>query len=227
MLFSPSCARNKKPIADAVVERVVRWTKARSKNGNPGGDPAVRVLELACGTGEHCAFIAKSFVDQAPLLAEWQPTDKDISAEAAASVRAWSENEHVEGIIKDAKPLNCMDSNWEEHYVGTTTHVFVSNMTHISEWPATIGLLRGAGRILQNEDAGCLFVYGPFKRNGEHTAPSNAEFDVSLRQRNSQWGIRCLDNEIEPEAKRHSLRLVEWVQMPANNLLLVLAHDDS
>ena len=263
MLFSPSCARNKAPIADALTERVARWTRARLAKGE---SPRVDVLELACGTGEHASHVARALAAQTPPhLGSWQPTDKELSVEAAASVRAWSENEGVGSLIKDAKVLNCMDDAWEEEYAGTTSHLYVSNLTHISEWAATVGLLRGAGRILTATEGtkGCIFIYGasppsarardprrrprarpeaararerpltqraarctgPFRADGKQTAPSNEEFDLSLRQRNAEWGIRCRDTEIEPEALRHGLRLVEWVQMPANNMLLVLEPD--
>ena len=39
-------------------------------------------------------------------------------------------------------------------------------------------------------DGGRLFVYGPFMRDGAHTAPSNAAFDASLRAENPEWGVR-------------------------------------
>jgi hypothetical protein len=64
-------------------------------------------------------------------------------------------------------------------------------------------------------------LYGPFKRTGEHTAPSNAAFDEDLRGRNPEWGVRDLD-DVVALANRHSLVLADVVAMPANNLTVVL-----
>jgi hypothetical protein len=80
-------------------------------------------------------------------------------------------------------------------------------------------LFQGAARLLP--PAGALIVYGPFKRHGDHTAPSNAQFDANLRARDRAWGVRCLDGEIVPVAAANGLRLEQILQMPANNLLLV------
>ena len=66
-----------------------------------------------------------------------------------------------------------------------------------------------------------LILYGPFKRNGAHTAPSNEAFDASLKSRDPRWGIRCLDSEVAPLADRHGLAIDEIVAMPANNLSVI------
>src|SRR5437870_5695017 len=79
-------------------------------------------------------------------------------------------------------------------------------------------LLAGAGHYLRTE--GRLFLYGPFKCGGKHTAPSNAAFDQSLRDRNAEWGVRDIE-DLEKLAANAGLRLVETVEMPANNLTLV------
>ena len=66
-----------------------------------------------------------------------------------------------------------------------------------------------------------LFLYGPFARGGQHTAESNAAFDASLRQGNSEWGVRDIE-AVEKLAGQAGLSLIEIVDMPANNLTLVL-----
>jgi hypothetical protein len=92
------------------------------------------------------------------------------------------------------------------------------NMVHISPWQATQGLMAGAGRVLPH--GGVLYLYGAYKENGAHTAPSNEAFDADLRRRNPEWGIR--DREAVAElAGGHGLTLVERIPMPANNLSLV------
>ena len=91
-------------------------------------------------------------------------------------------------------------------------------MVHISPWVATVGLLSGAARVLPG--GAPLVLYGPYKRDGRHTAPSNAAFDQNLRRQNDAWGVRDLETVVET-ASAAGFDLVEIAQMPANNLGLV------
>ncbi|MEM8951273.1 MAG: DUF938 domain-containing protein, partial [Pseudomonadota bacterium] len=70
---------------------------------------------------------------------------------------------------------------------------------------------------------GLLIVYGPFLRDGVHTAPSNAAFDVHLRQQNEQWGVRDTA-DLKAAARESGLGLAEIIDMPANNAMLVFEH---
>ncbi len=96
--------------------------------------------------------------------------------------------------------------------------VVAINMIHISPWSAAQGLMAGAARRLPA--AAALYLYGPFKENGVHTAPSNAAFDASLRARDPQWGVRDVGDVVKLAAE-HGFDFVERVAMPANNLSLV------
>ncbi len=78
--------------------------------------------------------------------------------------------------------------------------------------------MRVAGRHLVPD--GSLFLYGPFKRGGRHTAPSNEAFDAMLRREDAEWGVRDL-GEVEKAAEGQGLRLAEIVEMPANNLTVI------
>jgi hypothetical protein len=77
--------------------------------------------------------------------------------------------------------------------------------------------MAGAARYLSAD--GRLFVYGPFMRDGRHTAPSNAAFDLSLQRQNPEWGLRDVA-DLAALANRCRLELLELTQMPANNLVL-------
>jgi SAM-dependent methyltransferase len=162
------------------------------------------VLEIASGTGQHVAYFAAAL----PHLV-WQPSDLD--ARVHASIRAWSEeltNVHppIALDVRQAWPLAHADA------------VLCSNMIHISPWEAALALIDGAGRVLP--PGGVLFLYGPYRRFGRHTAASNAAFDASLRATDAQWGVRDLE-AVEERAGAAGLHLEEIVEMPANNLSVV------
>jgi hypothetical protein len=103
---------------------------------------------------------------------------------------------------------------------GQLLAVFCANVIHIAPWRVAGGLFAGAGHYLRAD--GRLFLYGPFKRDGKHTAPSNAAFDASLRDRNPEWGVRDIA-DLEKLAAGAGLVLIEIAEMPANNLVLVFA----
>jgi SAM-dependent methyltransferase len=191
-LASPAVARNRDPIL-AVLRRVL---------------PAQgTVLEIASGTGEHAVHFAAGL----PHLT-WQPTDPDTDALASiAAHRAWAQLPNLLApLVLDA----CAPS-WP---VTRADAVVAINMIHIAPWTAAEGLLAGAGRLLV--PGGVLYLYGPFKETGRHTAPSNAAFDASLRARDPDWGVRDLDG-VAALAREHGLALAERIAMPANNLSLV------
>jgi len=100
----------------------------------------------------------------------------------------------------------------------TADAVLAVNMVHISPWAATVGLLGGAARVLPS--GAPLLLYGPYRREGRHTAPSNEAFDQNLRRQNPAWGVRDLEIVVET-ADAAGLGLLEIAPMPANNLGLV------
>jgi len=170
---------------------------------------AGKVLEVASGTGEHAVYFARYL----PHLT-WQPTDPD--PHARASIAEWASIDPVaDGILP---PLD-LDVRREPWPVDEIDAVVCINMIHITPWPATLALLGGAARRLPSN--GVLYLYGPFARGGRHTAPSNAEFDRSLRARDPRWGVRDLD-DVVASAASEGLVLHEVIPMPANNLSVVL-----
>ena len=166
------------------------------------------VLEVASGTGEHAVYFAGLF----PELA-WQPSDPD--PEALQSIGAWREEA---GLANLAEPV-LLDASAADWPVATADAIVCINMVHISPWTATEGLMRGAGRLLP--PGAPLLLYGPYRRAGVPTAPSNEAFDASLKSRNPEWGLRDLE-AITAEAGRHGLAFERLWEMPANNLSIVL-----
>jgi cyclopropane fatty-acyl-phospholipid synthase-like methyltransferase len=191
-LTSPSVARNRDPIL-SVLRRVL--------------PPTGQVLEIASGTGEHAVHFAAAL----PHLT-WQPSDRDEQAlKSIAAYRA------AAGLPNLLAPL-VLDAAAPEWPVGRADAIVAINMVHISPWRATEGLMVGAGRILPPR--GVLYLYGAYKEKGADTASSNEAFDLDLRRRNPEWGIRDLE-AVADLAREHGLELSERVQMPANNLSLV------
>ena len=145
----------------------------------------------------------------------WQPTDCDEQAlKSIAAHRAAS------GLPNLLAPL-VLDAAAPEWPVERADAIVAINMVHISPWRATQGLMAGAGRVLP--PGGVLYLYGAYKENGAHTAPSNEAFDQDLRRRNPEWGVRDLE-EVADLAREHGLDLVERIPMPANNLSLVFRY---
>ncbi|HBJ26522.1 DUF938 domain-containing protein, partial [Cobetia sp.] len=141
----------------------------------------------------------------------WQPTD--ASARALASIVAWREEASFPNL-QAPLALDVLDP-WPEV---TFDSLVAINLIHISPWRVTSELMLQAGRRLPKN--GVLYLYGPYKRGGQHTAPSNEGFDVQLKSRNPIWGVRDLEAVIE-EAERNGLTLDKVVEMPANNLSVV------
>jgi SAM-dependent methyltransferase len=192
----PATARNREPLLAVLRPRL----------------PAKgTVLEIASGSGEH----AVSFGAALPHL-RWQPSD--IDPDARASIAAWVEHEGLANVL----PPVALDVTQQPWPVAAADAVLCVNMIHIAPWEATQGLLAGAAGVLP--PGAPLLLYGPYVVDGE-TAPSNREFDESLRRRDPRWGVREL-RDVEHEAADHGLALVETVAMPANNLVVVLRRGD-
>lgn len=195
-LHAPATQRNREPILDVL-------RRALPDRG--------LVLEIASGSGEHAAY----FAARLPGLT-WQPSDIDAASRESITAWAWES-----GVTSIRPPLH-LDARDEPWPITRADAVVAINVVHISPWEATLGLLAGAARLLP--PGGPLFLYGPYRRAGVPTAPSNEAFDASLRERNAAWGVRDLEAVVEA-ARAVGLRLDEVVEMPANNLSVVLRRE--
>jgi SAM-dependent methyltransferase len=194
LLTSAAAERNKDPIL-TVLESVL--------------PPSGRVLEIASGTGQHVCFFAAGL----PGI-HWQPTEPDDSSREAIAIRI-----REAGLANVEPPiaLDVLEPLWPLE--GTFDAVLCVNMIHISPWPATHALCRGAARHLDTQ--GRLVLYGPYLENGK-AVQSNLDFDASLKRRNPEWGLRDLE-EVTRVANAHGLQRQQTVRMPANNLTVVFA----
>lgn len=195
---APATLRNR----DAILAALGRHLPARGT-----------VLEVASGTGEHAAHFAAAL----PHLV-FRPSDPDPGARA--SIDAWAAGARLPNL-RPALALDVTESDWERA-VGAADAVLCVNMVHIAPWAATPGLMRGAARLLPA--GGVLCLYGPFKREGRHTAPSNAAFDADLRASDPAWGVRDLE-AVAAEAAAQGFAPPTIEEMPANNLLVAFRRD--
>jgi len=175
------------------------------------------VLEAGSGTGQHVVHFATHTPD-----VTWWPSD--TNERHLASIAAWLKH----SALPNTRPpltIDLSDPAWcpamhDGSGPGELLAVFCANVVHIAPWRVAEGLFAGAARYLRPD--GRLFLYGPFKRDGKHTALSNAVFDTSLRERDAEWGVRDI-GDIRSLAESVGLVLIETVEMPANNLILVFA----
>ena len=170
------------------------------------------ILEIASGTGQHAAYLAPHFAPR-----PWLPTDYD--PQRFESIRAWTKAAET---VQAPQVLDAQTNPWPVErgpaIRPAITSILCINMIHISPWTATLGLMAGAARVLA--PGAVLYLYGPFKQGGRHTAPSNASFDDSLKARDPDWGVRDLEavmDVAESQCFQHRATL----EMPANNLSVV------
>ena len=169
--------------------------------------PKGLVLEVASGSGEHAAYFAQNL-----RALDWQPSDPDQEALASATAH------RAEASLPNLLPPLHLDVTAAQWPVDRADAVICCNMIHIAPWTACEGLIAGSARVLPT--GGLLYLYGPYKIGGRHTAPTNQAFDERLRAQNPAWGIRDLD-DVTALAARFGFALAETVSMPANNLSVI------
>ena len=193
---APATARNREPIREVLAQVL----------------PAQgTVLELAAGSGEHSIYFAQAF----PALA-WQPSD--IDATALASINAWRA-EAALANLREPLRIDVTAHRWPIEDVDAITCI---NMVHISPWDSALGVFDGAARLATP----LVYLYGPYRFDGKFTAPSNEDFDRSLRSRDARWGVRDV-RDLEAAARERGYVLDGVTAMPANNHSLIFRRASS
>jgi hypothetical protein len=206
--YAPATQRNREHILEVLLQVL---------------PPTGTVLEVSSGTGEHAVFFAPQLYPR-----QWIPSDPNPVARD--SIAAWRERCPADNLYPPIA-LDARDPVWvverdellealqDKDFTRNSIVAIVNiNMIHIAPWSACIGLIAGARRILP--PGGILYLYGPFKQGGSHTAPSNEVFDESLRAQNPEWGVRDLDDVVGVAQQQH-LSLIKTYEMPANNLSVI------
>jgi SAM-dependent methyltransferase len=200
-LDAPAFHRNHQPIWSVLAP----YLRART------GD----VLELGSGTGQHIVEFAR----QAPHIMWWP---SDTSEENLKSIAAWRQFANLPNLRPPARiDLAAPDWTWQGQDPKAPkrfTAIFCANVIHIAPWRVAQGLFHGAARHLAPD--GRMFLYGPFMKDGQHNAPSNAAFDADLRARDAEWGVRDIA-DLRALADESGLSFIDDIQMPANNRILL------
>lgn len=191
-LVSPSSLRNCVPIGNRLANILPM---------------DARILEIASGTGQHGAHMCAQRPDVI-----WQYSD--IDGGFMASQKAYAQDFPPRLLL----PLyvDVMKNEWWQELEAVDA-LYCANMIHIAPWDAALGLARGAGKLLPKH--GILCLYGPFLMGGA-SVPSNLAFDVSLKSRNSAWGVRTLES-VKHIFADAGLNLTQAIDMPRDNSLLV------
>ena len=191
-IVSPSAERNKGPIAEILM-------RALPAQGE--------VLEISSGTGQHVLHFAEAM----PHV-RWLPTERD--ANSLKSIASWLGDTPPPNVSAPLR-LDVYDASWPAHDVAAVVCI---NMIHIAPPSAAEVLIRGAGNVIA--PGGILFLYGPYRRQGRHTSPSNEAFDERLKAANPEWGVRNLEDVVHL-ASTVGLSLEQIHDMPANNLAVI------
>lgn len=167
--------------------------------------PGIEVLEIASGTAQHAVY----FAGMNPLV-QWQTSDRP---EYLPGIRSWLSFACLENLIEPISLDVC--AVWPSKQYDL---VFTSNSLHIMSEDEAEACIKGSARCLK--PLGLFITYGPFNYNGEFTSESNREFENWLKQNNPLSGIKHFEtlNEI---ALQSGLLLVDDVEMPANNRILI------
>lgn len=189
--FSQACENNKQPILKIL-------TRAFAKQKH--------VLEIGSGTGQHAVYFAKKL----PFLI-WQTSDLSINH---PGINQWITDFPSPNI---RQPLT-IDLTVVQPLVETIDGIFTANTLHIISWPLVQKFFDTVEEYLNTN--GTLCIYGPFNYQGKYTSESNANFDLWLKERDVNSAIRDFE-AVYQLAKEAGLSLVEDVEMPANNRLLI------
>ncbi|MEI8010723.1 MAG: DUF938 domain-containing protein [Candidatus Nitrotoga sp.] len=193
--YSEACEKNQSAILEVLQDVLSRQH---------------HVLEIASGTGQHAVHFGRAL----PHLT-WQTSELPHNH---AGIRAWLDEAALPNVLPPVA-LDVTDAHWP---AGVVDAVFNANTVHIVSEPEVERMFAGIARTLSA--GGILCLYGPFNYHKKFTSESNARFDVWLKSRNPESGIRDFE-AIDQLAKTHGLRLLQDVAMPSNNRTLVWQRD--
>jgi len=189
--FSEACERNK----DVILSTIKPLLRDKKK-----------LLEIGSGNGQHAVY----FSEHLPWLS-WQTSD---CVENHADIDEWI-NGYGGNNIKRPLDLNVLNDLWPDGFFDA---IYSANTAHIMSWDAVQAFFAGVGNILRKD--GLFILYGPFNYNGTFTSESNRKFEDWLKSVDPKRGIRDFE-AVNQLAQASSLSLLDDIEMPANNRILV------
>ncbi|WP_210247264.1 DUF938 domain-containing protein [Aliikangiella marina] len=191
--FSEACERNKVPILDVITPLLKSCSE---------------LLEIGSGSGQHAVY----FAEKLPHLI-WQTSDRSDNHWA---INLWIDEANSKNIKRPFE-LDVTQNHWPESKFDA---VFTANTAHIMPWEAVVAMIKGVGNLLGKN--GLFIIYGPFNYQGQFTSESNARFEMWLKEQAQHQGIRDFE-AFEEQANEVGLELVNDIEMPANNRVLVFS----
>jgi hypothetical protein len=166
-------------------------------------------LEIASGTGQHIVTFGLAM----PNI-HWHPSEIDIRRHA--SIKAYITDS---GLTNISAPLmlNATQKGWQAEITPKKLIVVVNLLHLISKVETEILIAEAAKTLLKG---GILFLYGPFKRNGELTSEGDKSFDAELRAHDPETGYKDY-TWINRTTQTAGLSPQKTISMPANNLALI------
>ena len=209
-----SADRNKTEIGDALKPFLT-------------GYPGITVLEVASGFGDHLAHLASEYPDVVFYPSEAQTELIDEIKKVSAKFT----NVH--------DPLDVLLGHTTSVNINCDIDVVLAiNLLHISSMDTgTHGLFELAKNLFiqrknKKDIQPIVVTYGAFLRdslNGDVSFASNADrlFDESLRSRNTEWGLRSLQRDIDPIARQYGFGNRVDIPMNKGNFLIIWKFLDS
>ncbi|QYJ84673.1 DUF938 domain-containing protein [Shewanella mesophila] len=189
--YSQSCENNKHAILSVLSKRFAN---------------ATNILEIGSGTGQHSVHFAEHL---SHLI--WHPSDQNHYIEPLA-LRIT-----LEGSANIALPIPLdVLQPWPCDQLDIDG-IFTANTLHIMSEVMVEAFFQGIGKHLI--PGGVCCIYGPFNYKNQYTSESNRQFDIWLKHRNVNSGIREFE-WINQLAQLAGLTLLSDTEMPANNRLL-------
>lgn len=189
--YSESCDQNR----EVILDQLRRIFSDQS-----------RLLEIGSGTGQHAAWMPQFLAHL-----HWQPSDV---AANLPGIRLWLADGESENVSEPVE-LDVGMPTWPSVACDC---VFSANTAHIMSQALVDRMFAEIGSLLPS--GGRFALYGPFNYNGRFSSESNARFDQWLKSRDPLSGVRDFEH-LNEQASRAGMRLLEDIEMPANNRILL------
>ena len=168
-----------------------------------------KVLEIASGTGQHCAYFAEAFCNL-----EWQPSE--INPKRLDSIQAYIKETNQVNINMPLS-LDATAENWAKE-IDAYNVIIAINFFHLISNKEMKNLIRESSLALQTNSY--FVIYGPFMRGGELTSDQDIKFHTSLIECDPDIGYKD-DFDILDEIEANNLSPEAIIEMPSNNLMFI------